>query len=55
MKSNPFVDLREELHRVTITVSQKHGVAFKNKAVVFLGLRFIQLGCFLCGMRFEEE
>ncbi len=55
MKRNPFIDLRAQMKTMTMTVEKNHSIAFKNTWLVLLGLRFIEFGCFLCGMDYEEK
>lgn len=57
MKANPFVNLRQQMNQLTMTVKEQSPVdiEFRGKWLVFLGLRFIELGCWICGMEFKEE
>ena len=48
-----MIDLREQMHQVTITAEMKHNIKFKNKWIVFLGLGFIRFGCLLSGINYE--
>ncbi len=50
-----MIDLCEQMRQMTITVEKKHGIEFKNKWRVFVGLKLIQWGCRLCGISFEDE
>jgi hypothetical protein len=52
MKVKPFIDLLDQMEQLTINVEVKHGIEFRNKWRVFLGLRVIQLGCWLAGIDF---
>ncbi len=49
-----MLDLRELMHQTTITVETKHGLKFKNKWLVFLGLRIIKFGCWVCGVNYKS-
>lgn len=48
------IDLREQMRQMTLTVEMQFGIKLKNKFIVLLGMRFIQFGCFLCGINYED-
>lgn len=53
--SRVVVDMRKQMNQMTITVEMKHGVKFKYRWLVLLGMKFIHFGCFLAGMNYKEN
>lgn len=57
MKANPFINMREQMNQLTLQINEKStiDIEFRGLWLVFIGLRVIELGCWICGIRFEES
>ena len=56
-KPKVILDLRKIMSDTTIKVQRDFGVdiGWRNKTRALLGVQFIRIGCWLCGMKFKEE
>jgi hypothetical protein len=51
------IDLREQMKNIEMKVQRDWGykLNLKNKVWVYLGLKLIKVGCYLCGINFQAE